>query len=689
MVALVGLLVPASFGSTITAFGITLSTSAGLTIAGSLVNIAGSLLLSAATNALFGPDVPDAVRPDNIQINTKNGTAPRVAHYGIVKTGGNIVFHRVVEGTTYRLVVHGHGQIDKVLETYLNDEPVTINGAGDVTDARYYYYHPRVQIFRRKGVVPETHYGEITALWAEWTANHRLDGQWTSLIRRESVPPEQYREMYPNNEPQITQLAQTKRCFDPRTGLTAFTENAALIIADYVGSADGLNQPDAFDDETLIEAANDSDVLRTLKAGGTEPKYRIGGSYLLTEAPQEVLGRMLVACAGRIRLKPTGDLGLTVGVWKEPEFVLRYEHILEVGAFTGGPDKLDRYNQLPARYNDHNLGHIEVDAEPWLDLDRVADDGGEIMVGPSLNTIMSPSHAQTRQVMAINMERANPLWSAPFTCKPSALPAFYEDTIKVDIPELGLVGYCEVRQQGIVFDGGLMAAVTFSLNAIRPTPFSQSLDDQGEVQELPPANVLAGIPTPQSVVAAAAGTQSAQNAFAAGIGVGWAAPPSDALFPVVKYRNPLFGTWQNYPVGNSATNVVIGGLVDGDLYDISVAFATPGGTVGTAVIVEGVVASAVSTPPAPPTGLAVVDAGSGVASIDLVSSISAGLWKTEIYRDDGVTNDLVVVIYAEPGVSISFDDDSGAGTFDWTARSVNVSGIESTTDAGPVTQTIT
>ena len=358
-----------------------------LTLAGIAVNIGGALLLSSLTR----PDVPEAATPDNIQANSKNAAGPRIRHYGLVKVGGNVVFHRAREGKSYRVIVHGHGEISNILNRYLNNDSVAIDGSGFVTDDQYQYGgRSRVQLFERMGLVPETHYSQITAIWDEWTSAHRLDGLWSSLIISESVPPEKYRAMYPKNEPDLAVLAETTKCLDPRTGLTVFTENMALAIRDYLASADGFNRPNAFDSQDIADQADICDRDVALTAGGTEKLYRISGSYLLNEKPQNVLGRMLQACAGRIRLKPSGKVGLKVGAWVDPEFTLTYGDILEVQEVNSGPDLLDRYNELPARFNSHDLGHIEVDAEPWQDATRVSEDG-EVLTGPDKSLLMCPS----------------------------------------------------------------------------------------------------------------------------------------------------------------------------------------------------------------------------------------------------------------------------------------------------------
>lgn len=658
----------------------TLVTAAGtLTLAGVVVNIGGALLLSELTR----PDIPDAATPDNIQSLNQAAAGARVRHYGLVKAGGNVVLHRARDGRSYRVIVHGHDEISRIVGRFLNNETVSVDDNGFITDDQYQHGgRSRVQLFERLGKVPETHYSEITDVWPEWTSSHRLDGLWTSLIVSESVPPEQYRAMYPKNEPDLAILAETTACLDTRTGQKVFTENMALAIRDYVASVDGFNRPDAFEDQDISDQADICDREVALAAGGTEKLYRISGSYLLNEKPQNVLGRMLSACAGRIRLKPSGKVGLKVGAWSEPEFTLSFADILEVQDVNSGPDLLDRYNELPARFNSHDLGHVEVDAEPWRDADRVEEDGA-VLTGPDKSLMMCPSHRQARQVMKIHMERDNPKQEVTLLCKPRALPAIYEDTVALHVPQLALTGDYEVARHALSFEKGLLRAVGLTLRKVNSEAFTLSLAEQGEVQTLPPADEPSGVPVPENVTAAGVGVKTTANTFVAGIGVGWSAPASDALSPVVKYSPEGLESWQDVAVGSGKTNVHISPLADGGVFDVSVAFATPGGVIGDAVIISSVTARAVADPPAAPTGLNVTDAGGGTAQVQLTAATSVGLWKTIVFR-----NGVQIAEFPADVSAISFVDACGAGSFNWTARSVNVSDIPSDSDAGPFSATI-
>ena len=684
MVQALAFLVP--LPGTLTAFGIPLTTAAGgLTLAGSLTNLAGSALLGAAARAIEGSNRPPGPRPDNVQFNSKAFAGERIAHLGVAKAGGSIVFERAKAGFLYRVIVHGHGEIDGVVQLYLNNNPVSVDGSGFVTDDQYFHLRERVQLVQRQGAAPEAAFSEITSVWPAWTEDHRLNGLWKTLLIAEQVEPEKFNAMYPAREPMVQALARTTKVFDPRSNTTGFSENFMLCLAHYMASTDGMGEPDAFEAEDVAAAADICDQAAALAAGGTELRFRAGGSYGLNERRQDVLQRLLDSAGARLRLKPNGHLRPEMGAYVSPSLTLTYRDVIEVQEIVPGHDATRRYNILPARYVDQELGFVEVDADAWIDDERVQVDGGDKSAS-ALALMFSPSHRQTRAALKLHVDRDNPQLIVRIRFKPSALEAIYESNVTLAIPELGLTGVFDIVKYDASFDGGNLTSLLLILHLIDPSAYSLGLEEQGTVQTLPDPDTPAGVPLPQNVVAYGAGVQASANTFAAGIGVGWQAPPSDALTPLLKVSVSDADNWQSVPVANGSTFALISGLVEGGKYDLTLSWVTPGGIIGDPVLVEDVTATAVSTPPDPPMGLTVSDNGNGNALIEVTEASSPGLWKTEIYRDAV----LVATIFAdaEPGSALTLIDACGPGTFDWTARSVNVSDIDSTTDDGPVTETI-
>lgn len=676
MVQALALLLPGLTGS-LTVLGVSLvGVTGALTIAGSLVNAA---LLHAVQGA-FQSQQP-APTPDNIKLNIKQAVGARIKHYGRVRAGGTVVFFRAKEGKFYRVIVHGHGEISSVLTAFLDNKEVTIS-SNVVQDAQYDVGGvKRVSIFNRLGVIPETYYSEIEAVWPAWDVDHRLDGLWTSLTIAEQVPAEDFRSTYPNNEPSLEVEAETTKVYDPRTGLTAYSDNAALIIADFIESADGLNRPGSINTAQLIIAANDADDALPLAGGGTEPRYRLSGSYGLNERPRAVLSRMVAACAGDIKLLPDGTIGVYMGVWDAPTVTLTTADVLEVQSYGTGPDGLDRYTELPFLYVDRGLDYQQVTGDPWHDAGLVADYGAA-SIGPLVDMNYSPSHSQSRRAAKIKTAVDNPDNVLTIRFKTRALEAIYERVITLLVPEIGFNGTYSVTGFSFSMED---YSLTLTLSALGSAAYSWASSEEGQPQAIPTPDISAGIPDPANLAAGPSGAQTSGSTFTAGIGIQWDAPTIDSLSPSLQYSLASSTSWQTVPLDSGATSAQVTGLVDGTLYDVRLALVANDGTVGDYVGIDDVVANADTSPPAAPTSLAVVDETGGNAGVSFISSSSAGIWKTEIFRDAV----LIATFYNSPSEMVNFTDASGAGTFAWTARSINVSAIANASDAGPASQTIT
>lgn len=136
-----------------------------------------------------------------------------------------------------------------------------------------------------------------------WTADCSLVGFTSVFIRLH------YDQNYfPGGIPQISFIMRGKNdIVDPRSSppTTGYTENAALIIADYLNNSTwGFNAAygSEIDTARLIAAANvcDESVAITNPVGAFEPRYTCCGRFQLTSRRGDILQSLLTSCAGRI-----------------------------------------------------------------------------------------------------------------------------------------------------------------------------------------------------------------------------------------------------------------------------------------------------------------------------------------------------------------------------------------------------
>ena len=132
-----------------------------------------------------------------------------------------------------------------------------------------------------------------------WSSNCSLVGRTAVFIRLNYDD-----NIFANGVPEISFLVHGKNdIYDPRTSTHGYTENPALIIADYMTNADygyRCQYGTEINVNDLITDANVCDEPVALAAGGTEPRYTCNGSFHLAMLRGEILQHLLSSCGGRL-----------------------------------------------------------------------------------------------------------------------------------------------------------------------------------------------------------------------------------------------------------------------------------------------------------------------------------------------------------------------------------------------------
>ncbi len=663
---------PAVFGAG--AGSLALVTAAGgLTGLGIVTSIGGSLLLSAATGALSRPA---STQPTNIKLNLRQPMGDRIKHVGRVRSGGTIVFYRTSGGSFYRVIVHGHGEADGIEGYILDQNVVTLDGSGYVQEPQYISDGTNlVQILTRFGVVPETTYAEIGAVWPEWDADHRLDGLCTSLTIAKSVGANDFNRVYPDREPSPEMIMRGAKIRDPRDGgSVAWGDLAALVIADLIEDTDEFNLSGMIDDDWLSDAADKCDDDIPLAGGGTEKRWRIWGSYSRAEKPIDILKRMQAVAQADLHLLPSGKIGITVAPLEAPTVTLTRSELISIDEWTSGADALDRYTELPFHYVDPGLAYERTPGDPWVDAARETDNGGQAAIGPEQDYDFAPSHTQARRAAQEQIERDCPEHIVTATFKPSARRAMYDPVVALDIAELPAGLWWRIKSYSLDTNTGRLTLVLWSY--VKPV-WLTSLE--GSTQEMPDPDASGDIPAPTNAKTAGTGVDSS-----AGIAVVWDVRPSVALQPFLRYSVAGAAEWEAWPLEATTRRTVVAPLTDAAAYDLELYWETEDGLRSPAVEFDAVSASTDTSAVGKPIGLSVTDETGGVATVDLTTRNSDRLWKTVVYRDGSE----IATSYAVKNTALSIPDACGAGSFTWTAQSFDLRG-EPGGVTDPVVETIT
>jgi len=250
-----------------------------------------STAMGAALNALSPK--PSAGGSGGYSLTGESGSA--VDHqiiYGRTKVGGIRLYDTTSGGETntflHRILAYAGHEIESYDEIYLNDELVTIDGSGNVTSpARYNGF---VRIKRYYGTTTQAADADLIAeVGGNWTSDHKLSNIAYLYIRLKYNA-----DVFPNGIPVVSCVIKGKKVYDPQTTATAWSDNPALCLRDYVSSSYGLGIPSIrISDSTVITAKGIcNEVVES------EARYSCNGSFVTSSSPKQVISDMLTSMGG-------------------------------------------------------------------------------------------------------------------------------------------------------------------------------------------------------------------------------------------------------------------------------------------------------------------------------------------------------------------------------------------------------
>ena len=198
-------------------------------------------------------------------VNKQSNVEPIPVIYGERRVGGVRVFVASSGANNtflYMAIVLCEGEIQAITDILIDDKPTT--------DPKF-AYTDSISFNSYLGSDSQTADPVFTAAGIGWTSNHRLRGLAYIAIRLK------WNQDAFNGIPNITAVVQGKKCYDPRTTTTIYTQNPAIALRDYLvntrygkGLASGL-----IDDASFITAADkcDAAVSKYTGASGTEPIF--------------------------------------------------------------------------------------------------------------------------------------------------------------------------------------------------------------------------------------------------------------------------------------------------------------------------------------------------------------------------------------------------------------------------------
>lgn len=290
-----------------------------------------------------------------VLVNKESNIEPIPVIYGERRVGGVRVFVSTRDASggdkneyLYIALALAEGEVNSITDIKINDKPIT--------DAKFnglYSYNVHL------GTDDQTYDTLLAEAGSDWTSSHRLRGIAYIAIRLK------WDSDAFSGIPEITALVQGRKVYDPRTGATAYSNNPALCIRDYLTNTRyGKGLPEsAIDDTAFVSAANDCDESVTFYANGTTGKIFQTNAVLQTdETLFSNIKTMLQGCRGFL---PYTQGTYSLKIDKSGSSVYAFDTDTIIGGISiKGEEKKDKFNRFIVKFPNADLDY-QPDQAIW------------------------------------------------------------------------------------------------------------------------------------------------------------------------------------------------------------------------------------------------------------------------------------------------------------------------------------
>ena len=403
---------------------------------------ARSLVISAimgVVGAAFAPKPQSLTSANDLRGRTvmqRNSIASRKLAYGKVKTSGAILFMEATNDNKdlHYVVELASNEITAVNEVYFNDQQVNTNLSDGVqvsVGGSDPDYSSKAKITAHFGDADQTADSNLVADTSA-TSDYRFRG--IAYIYAKCTYDQ---DIFVNGTPSISAVIQGRAVYDPRTTTTAYSNNAALCIRDYLmDSTYGLGATASeIDEASFIAAANICDEDVDLAAGGTEKRYAINGIVDTSKTPAAILDDMLMACQGSIYYS-NGQWHLKVGKYTAPTVTLTENDIVGSISLNTRNSGADQFNAVKGVFVSPDSNWQPTDFPEVTSSTFEAEDGGDRKyVDMNMPFVTSPTAAQRIAKVSLYRNREQLLLTMP--CKLTAFQFEVGDTVAITNTRFG------------------------------------------------------------------------------------------------------------------------------------------------------------------------------------------------------------------------------------------------------------
>jgi len=609
-------------------------------------------------------------------VNARDATAPVDFVYGQIRKGGTVSYYESTGEKNkflHQIIVLAGHEVQQIGDIYVNDEIVTINASDFVNDIAWAEkvetaapaadggfseggeeYKSKIRIQKFDGsqtsapadLLAESELTGPNALTADFVGN----GIAYLYVRYEYDG-----EVFASGVPLITALVKGKKVYDPRTSTTAYSNNAALCIRDFITSTYGLSD-NAIDDVSFSAAANESDedvrlsnivdagnfvigqqyeiktvgttdftaigasantvgqvFVATGVGSGTgdayrsEKRYTINGIVKASSPTGKVLGDMATACAGTL-FWGSGYWKLKVGAYTAPVKTLTLDDLRGPINLQTRSSTRDSFNGVGGTFNNADGDFITADYPAIKsNVFKVEDGGDEMLLDLPLPFTTSASTAQRIAKMTLYRGREQMTISADFgleafNIEVGDIIAFDNDRYGFDGKEFEVIGWKFASNQ----EAGDLR-VTLTLQETSEAAFDWNAEESEIINNNTNLPSPSGGLTVTNVTVADKGGIQKDGTFVGQALVSWTKATNSFIESYgVEWKDVDETVYQTAQSDGADNSIIISPLETGTQYDVRVRAITASGLTGSYASALPYTHGGDTTAPSPVTSLTAV-----------------------------------------------------------------------------------
>lgn len=416
MASVVMAVASAALGFAAMAEGISLGLSVALAVASVAVGMVGSMIAKSKM-----PSYSDYTSQSDRKQVLRSSVASDVVIYGHCVVSGLLIFAEEEGGDQdegewlhLALAICAH-PVEKIGQIWLGEDKIEDFGANVVWEVNNGLTSCESEIFN------------ACPSWKEDMIGR--DMCWVRVSLKYDA------ELFPYGLPNIKMEVWGKKLYDPRLGVTQYSENAALVILDYFRSYLDVTDAEIYWDN-IKSQANICGEAVTTPEGEMEQRYRLNGAFDLSETPSAVLDSMLLCCAAT-PVFIGGRFGLQVGAYYgPPELTITESQIIDTVQITSETELREATNAVYGTFIDPEQEYTQTDFTPIIMQDWINEDGYEIKEDLDLRFVNSPYQAARIANIYLRQKRCGRSVSVPMNL--SGLGYIRGANVYLSIPTLGI-----------------------------------------------------------------------------------------------------------------------------------------------------------------------------------------------------------------------------------------------------------